>query len=218
MQNNYLRFKQFASKEQATDLQQFLIANGIDAQLADNIPPVDVTFSGSTIHNEYEVQILGAHFTKATQLLEVHAAQDLEAIDKDYYLFSFTDEELYDILLKADEWSAFDYTLAQKLLEERGKPIDATKLKELKQQRLQDLAKPETDQKAWIIAGYFFALMGGAVGLIVGYYLWKAKKTLPNGQEVYTYTRNNRLHGQYIFFIGLLVTPAMLLYKFRFAF
>ena len=88
----------------------------------------------------------------------------------------FTDEELYDVLLKSDEWNKFDYTLAQKLLSDRGKSIDEELLNSLKKQRLEDLAKPDEGQKPWIIAGYFLALLGGFIGLIIGLFSMDRKK------------------------------------------
>ena len=121
--------------------------------------------------------------------------------------------ELYDILLKSDEWNKFDYSLAQKILRDRGKNIDKELLDSLKKQRLEDLAKPDENQKPWIIAGYVFALLGGFLGLIIGYFLWTSKKTLPNGQKVYSYSSNDRKHGKYIFYIALIIFPSALLLK-----
>ncbi len=107
----------------------------------------------------------------------------------------------------------FDYTLAQKILKQRGKSIDKELLNSLKNERLKDLAKPKENQKPWIIAGYIFSLLGGFLGLIIGYSLWTSKKTLPNRQKVYSYSTNDRKHGKYIFYIGLVIAPIVLLLK-----
>src|SRR5690606_8199742 len=125
----------------------------------------------------------------------------------------FSNEELYEILLKSDEWNAFDYTLAQKILIHRGKSIDKELLNTLKKERLKDLAKPEGNQKSWIIGGYIFSIFGGLLGLIIGYFLWTSNKTLPNGQKVFSYSENDRRHGKYIFFIGLIIAPIVLIFK-----
>jgi len=86
-------------------------------------------------------------------------------------------------------------------------------LNSLKNERLKHLAKPEENQKPWIIAGYLFSILGGFLGLIIGYFLWTAKKTLPNGKKVYSYSKKDRKHGKYIFYIGLLVTPSSILIR-----
>jgi len=213
MEDDYSIFRKFPSLEQATELKTLLNNNGIETVLGDNEPPVDVTFSGNTLQNEIEVRIKQTDFKKAELLLEKDAEDLIENIDKDYYLFDFTDKELYEILLKSDEWNAFDYTLAQKILIQRGKSIDKDLLNSLKEERLKQLAKPEGNQKPWIIAGYFFMLLGGFLGLIIGYFLWTSKKTLPNGQKVYSYAESDRKHGKYIFFISLIIAPASILFR-----
>ena len=213
MKENYSIFRKFPTLEQATELKDLLNENGIESILADNVPPVDVTFSGNTLQNEIEIRIKQSDFKKAEDILEKNAEELIDQIDKDYYLFEFTDEELYEVLLKSDEWNAFDYTLAQKILKQRGKSVDKELLNSLKNERLKDLAKPEGNQKPWIIGGYVFSILGGFLGLIIGYFLWTSKKTLPNGQKVYSYSENDRKHGKYIFYIGLIIAPTAMLLK-----
>ena len=176
MGETYSIFRKFSNLEQATELMELLLKNNIESELADNVAPVDVTFSGSTLQNEIELRIKQSDFKKAEEVLEKDAENIINEIDPDYYLFEFTDEDLYEILLKSDEWNPFDYSLAQKILTERGKPIDKDLLNSLKNERLKDLAKPEENQKPWIITGYAFAILGGFLGLIIGYFLWTAKK------------------------------------------
>jgi hypothetical protein len=127
----------------------------------------------------------------------------LDQVVEDYYLFGFTNEELYEIILKPDEWSSFDYMLSQKILTDRGQPIDEDLVKKIRQQRIDDLSKPEPPQTAWIYFGYFLAVMGGLLGLFIGWYLFTHKKTLPNGQKVLAYSERDQWHGKTIFFIGI---------------
>jgi hypothetical protein len=206
-------FRKYSNLEQAQELKMLLSNNNIESILDDNIPPVDVTFIGNTLNHEFEVRIKATDFNKAEAILNNHEDIALEEVDKDYYLFNFSNEELYDVLLKSDEWSAFDYSLTQKILTNREQSIDKNLLDSLKNQRLIELAKPETNQKPWIISGYIFALLGGFLGLIIGYFLWTSQKTLPNGQKIYSYTTNNRMHGKYIFFISLIIFPLSLLIR-----
>jgi hypothetical protein len=213
MREEYSIFRKFPNLDKALVLRDLLKDNGINSILDDNVPPLDITFSGSTLNNQIEIRIKQSDFEKAESILEKDAEDLIEKIDKDYYLFEFTNEELYEILLKSDEWSAFDYTLAQKILTQRGKSIDKELLNSLKTERLKALAKPEENQKPWIIGGYFFSFFGGFLGLIIGYFLWTSKKTLPDGTKVYSYSKNDRKHGKYIFYIGLIIAPSALLIK-----
>lgn len=213
MTENFTTFRKFPTLDQAKELEILLNKNNIKTFLADNLPPVDVTFSGSTLQNQYEVKIEAADFEKAENILEKDTENILNEIDKDYYLLSFSDEELYEVLLKSDEWNVFDYKLAQKILTERGKAIDPEMLAALKKERLQILAKPEENQKPWIIAGYLFSLLGGGIGIVIGYSLWKSKKTLPNGERIYSYNEEDRKHGKTIFIIGSIIFPFAILIK-----
>lgn len=212
MENEYVIFRKFPSLGDAQEMETILNNHGIDTNIGDNIPPVDVTFSGSTLLNEYEIQIKQEDFKKAEEILQGNVG-DIFDLGKDYYLFDFTDEELYEVLLKSDEWSDLDYAFAQRILEERGKTIDTGLLNSLKIQRLDDLAKPEGNQKSWIIGGYIFAFIGGLLGAIIGYSIWTSKKTLPNGEKVYSHSEEDRTLGKYIFYIGLIVFPLTIIIR-----
>ncbi|MCK8520443.1 hypothetical protein M0D21_02625 [Aquimarina sp. D1M17] len=214
MDKEYSIFRKFSTLEQVKEVEALLSKEGIDSIIADNVPSVDAMFGASSLNNKIEIRIKQSDFKKAEEILEQQAENLLNDIDKDYYLFEFTNEELYEILLKADEWNEFDYKLAQKILEDRGKSIDEELLNSLKTERLKQLAKPEGNQKPWIVVGYIFAIMGGFLGLIIGYFLWTSKKTLPNGQKVYSYSEKDRKHGKYLFYIGIIFFPIFFLIRF----
>jgi len=213
MTENWIVFRKLNTLIQAQELETLLNENNIKTILADNIAPVDITFSGSTLLNEYEIKIDASNFEKAEAVLEKDAESLLEKMDQDYYLLSFTDEELYEVLIKSDEWSVFDYKLAQKILTNRGKTIDHEMLASLKKERLNILSKPEENQRPWIIAGYLFSFLGGGIGIVIGYSLWTSKKTLPNGERIYSYNDADRKQGKTIFIIGLIVFPLALIVK-----
>ena len=213
MTENWIIFRKLNTLIQAQELETLLNENNIKTVLADNIAPVDITFSGSTLLNEYEIKIDAFNFEKAEAVLEKDAESLLEKIDQDYYLLSFTDEELYEVLIKSDEWNIFDYKLAQRILANRGKTIDYETLASLKKERLNILSKPEENQRPWIIAGYLFSFLGGGIGIVIGYSLWTSKKTLPNGERIYSYNNADRKQGKTIFIIGLIVFPLALIVK-----
>ena len=200
MNNDYRIFKVYPTKELALELKGLLEKEQIDSILGDNIPPVDVTFSGSTLDHKYEIRIKQDDFPMAEKILESHAKNMINQVDEDYYLFDFSDEELYEVLLKSDEWNEFDYMLAQQILLNRGKSIDESLLKALKKERIKTLSEPEGNQKPWLYVGYIFALLGGFIGIVIGYFLWTSRKTLPDGSKVYSYTAEDRSKGKALFF------------------
>ncbi|HJR99548.1 MAG TPA: hypothetical protein VJ780_01330 [Flavobacterium sp.] len=200
MKDTYFVFRKYPTIFQAKELEDLLNQNNISTQLTDNIAPVDASFSGSTLLNEYEIKIQFEDFEKAELILENEAENLIDQVDSNHYLFDFTDDELYDILLKADEWSEFDYKLAQKILTTRGKSIDKDLLKALKNKRIEILAKPEGNQKPWIISGYILAILGGFLGIIIGYSLWSSKNRYQT-VKWYFLIRNKTEHMEKLFFI-----------------
>ena len=217
MENQYSVYKKYPTVEQAQEIIKFLNENSIETQFGENSSSLDSNFSGSSFNNEFEIKIKETDFEKANQLLEEIAENQINQVVSDYYLFSFSDEELYDIILKQDEWNEFDYSLSKKILADRGKSIDLDLLKSLKNQRLEDLAKPEENQKTWIISGYIFALLGGLLGIIIGFVLMTSKKTLPNGKLVYSYNEKDRIQGKTMFYIGLIMLPFYIIIKILFS-
>ena len=214
MSEDFSIFRRFSKVALAIELRNSLESNGIETILDENSPPVDVTFGvGQNSNDNFEIRIKQSDFEKAELILEKEVENELNDIDPDYYLFDFTNEELYEVLLKSDEWNKFDYKLAQKLLKDRGKSIDSDLLDSIKKQRLEELAKPEGNQKPWIAAGYIFTLFGGFIGIVIGYFLWTSKKTLPNGQKVYSYSEKDRRQGKIIFYVATIVFISVIIFR-----
>ena len=130
---------------------------------------------------------------------------ELDNVDKTHYLFEFTNDELFDILSKPDEWNALDYQLAKKILNDRGREVNDEIIESLKEQRIAELAKPDESNRVWIFFGYLSALLGGLFGIIAGWHLFTYKKTLPDGQRVYEYSEKDRRHGRRIFYLGIII-------------
>lgn len=206
MSQNYVTFKKFSDATEARAQQQFLIDNGIECIFIDTSPAMGSAMAGE-LSREYEIQLHPNDFEHAEELYLKQAESMMADLPEDYYLLDFNDDELQEVLLKHDEWSEFDYLLARKLLQQRGKSIDESLIKALRKQRIDDMAKPEQNQTAWVAFGYVASLVGGFFGIVTGYVLWSSQKTLPNGQVVHTYNPNDRKHGKRILILGCIMIP-----------
>lgn len=207
-------FKRFPTMAEAQQLIELLEANNIKFSLIDNSHDVDITFTGNQSQSEIQLLLQQSDFDKVETLMENAVSQELSEEDRSHYLFEFTDDELYEILTKKDEWSVYDYVLAQKILAERGKAVSEDELEAIKAKREAELAEPEEGPQIQIFAGYFFGILGGLIGLMIGWYLWKAKKTLPNGDKVPTYTEDQRNHGKTITIISVIAMVGAVCAKF----
>jgi hypothetical protein len=196
-------YKTFFEQERATALVDLLKENGIEVLVTEDRESLDSLYGQKQFRQQYFVKIKKDDFKKADSILIQRSADQLAEVDKDHYLFTFTNDELHDILSKPDEWSEFDYLLAQKILKDRGGHVSDEKIAALKDERMRELAKPDEKNRGWIYAGYVFAILGGLLGIFIGWHLSTFKKTLPNGETVHGYTVEDRAHGNRILIIGL---------------
>jgi len=159
------------------------------------------------------LKIRSSDFDRVNQLLKEQAAIEINNVEADYYLFGFSDDELIEVLSKADEWGAFDILLAEKILTDRGKNFSNETIITLNKQRLEELRKPEISQILWVMIGYICAIGGGILGIFIGWHLFSQKKTLPNGEKVFEYNEDDRKHGKRIFYISVTVFALLFIAK-----
>jgi len=196
-------YKQFIEPGQAKELTSVLSDHGIKFEVSESTDSLPSFYGDNSFNKQYSVKIHKEDFAKVDSVLLQLGDRDSQAVSKDHYLFSFNQEELFDVINKPDEWSELDFQLARNILKERGREITDDTIELLRAQRLKDLAKPDESSKSWIFAGYLFAFLGGYIGIFMGISMVTAKKSLPNGQKVAAYSSNVRRHGKRIIIISI---------------
>jgi len=206
MEPDFITYQRFNDIALANNLADILQRHSITYTIEEESLTFNPTFVlNNELANEYAVKIKSEDFEQVNQLLVEEETTNIDEVEADYYLFKFTNDELIDLITKADEWSAFDYLLAQKILTERGITINDKYLAELKEKRIEELKEPETPQTIWIVVGYMAAFLGGILGIFIGWHLLSSKKTLPNGEKVYDYNDRDRKHGRNIFYLSIII-------------
>jgi hypothetical protein len=200
-------FQTFASAKAAQPLLAALERQGIAALTAFDNGQVafDPSFANNQLTSKFTVKLALADFEQASQVLAELDKDALNQANPNHYLFTFSDEELFDLLVKPDEWSSFDVALASQLLRKRGRDISPDTLKLLRQHRVAKLAEPDHDRSIWIRSGYVSALLGGFIGFFIGYHLYAHRNQLPDGRRVYAYSPKDRVHGLRIMTLGAVV-------------
>lgn len=196
--------KKFSNEEPFQELIQILEKNSVPFQTETYGERID-SVTIAPIAPEYIVKVPADKYAQVHEILNELAAEQISDVDSDHYLFKFSDQELYDILAKPDEWSAFDYQLAQKILQERGKQIDKDFLASLRKTRIEAISKPEEEHKGTVWIGYLSALLGGLIGIAIGWNMISSRKKLPTGEQVYTYQKSDRKHGIRIMLLGIVM-------------
>lgn len=215
MTTEFLTFCTLSNIPLAEQLIEVLNQHEIPFEIEDHTPTFNAILGNDTnIVKEIVIKLRSIDFEKAGNLLNEISEVQLSEVDKDYYLLSFTDEELIEIIMKPDEWSNFDYQLAKKILKSRNQNVNDNMIELLRRQRVQELAKPEQFSTYWRYAGYLFAILGGFMGVMIGFYLVYFKKTLQNGESIYVYDLQERRHGWRMIIIGSIMFVVSLWIKY----
>ncbi|MBL7765636.1 MAG: hypothetical protein JNJ58_06065 [Chitinophagaceae bacterium] len=224
-------FEKFNSQEDAQEMLDLLLTHGIHATIEQGGKYFDPTFANISRQPEFLLMLNQNDFSLAQKILQDNYAQQYPNLSREYYLFSFTDSELLDILAKPDEWSIADHTWAQILLSERGKTIKPEEVSRQSEKRIREISKTERVNPLLISAGYLVSATGGLLylfyssfglaaslfGIGVGIALRYRTKTLPDGQTLFVYDERDREHGNRILIIALLSAVISLVAFFYFA-
>jgi hypothetical protein len=207
-----ISYKKFKDLDIAKDISEKLKLEGVYFEIENEKQYFDPTFANNPMQNDFRIKIEPSNYYVSL----------LNRIQEDYYLFSFTNKELFEIISKPDEWGDLDYQLAKKILKDRGEEITNEQLQNLKDKRINVLSKPETSQTVLVIFGYAvnvlgilslfihieFRLIWLPIAIIMGAILSQTKTVLPNGEVVFSYNETDRKHGK---IIGLLCMLLILL-------
>jgi hypothetical protein len=202
MSDTLLSFQKFNDPQLAATISEVLQAQGIPTEVVNEAPAFDISFANNRFEPTIQLKLAPADFTKARAALLAYYRSQLKNLDANYYLFSFTNAELLDIIKTPDEWGDLDYALARELLAERGEPVTTEQEAAFHRERLTILARPERTHPLQVLIGYLCALLFGVFGFILGYIFAFQKKTLPNGERVYLYPPGERRHGKYILILS----------------
>lgn len=201
---DFVAFKKFDVRERVEALTTLLQEQGIEFKVTEDRSSLDSLYGGDR-PTHYYLNLKQADFERANALLFSIGEKEMDLVGKDHYLYTFTDEELFEVLSKPDEWNELDFNLSKRILKERGKEINDDTIDLLRKQRIKDLAQPDESHTTWIYAGYIMAILGGILGVFIGWHLTSFKKTLPNGQRVYGHSESDRRHGRWILAIGAIM-------------
>lgn len=213
MDEEYLRFKLFPDKQAAEDFAEVLLQNNIDHKIEEDALVFDPSYANNPLAKDYVIGVKQRDFKAASLAYDEYFAKQLTGIPGDYYLYTFTNDELQEILAKPDEWGGFDYQLAQELLRQRGIEITKEETEYLKAERYKHIAQPEDEPAKNVVGYYIISILFFPVGIIIGWVWGYSKKQLPDGYKVYAYNERVRSHGQTIFLIAMILFSLTVLSK-----
>ena len=169
-------FQQFSDPGLASAIAEKLEAQQIECMVEKVTPLLEPSFFRNTVEQTIHLKVRSADLDDAHKALEEYYRHQLQDVDPAYYLFSFSDIELLDIVAKPDEWGHFDYVLARALLADRGLEIPDETIEQMKQQRLRQLDREiQTDSTTDGLIAFGTLLDGFFAGIRkkINSYLWR---------------------------------------------
>src|SRR4029078_2182719 len=148
--NDYVSFQSFPSEEEASSLAEIFAKNDIDCTIVRTKPIIDRVIIGEDAEDKIYLKIKNSDFKKANEILQKQIEANLDKIGDDYYLYSFSNNELLEIINKSDEWSKQDFFVAKKNLTERGLSISEKDISKIQSERIKKIGKQETGSTFWI--------------------------------------------------------------------
>lgn len=212
MSSSYALYRKFENEDSLLEIIDILR----EKEIPFKVENVTAHFNPSMlfpISQEFDLKIKTEDFERVNELLINSVQESVAELPNDYYLYAFSDKELMEILYNQEQWGNYDIALARKILTDKKVTIDEASIESNKKQRLELLARPEDLALGWIIAGFVFALLGGVFAIIFGSYLMSSKKTLPDGNKVYRYSRFNQKLGFAMMLLGIIIVIVAVVLK-----
>jgi hypothetical protein len=209
-------FKTFMSLTNITiaeEIIKILSENKVDFKFQDTSKDFDVTFSNDSSKNSFLIMLKPIDFEIASKVLEDYTEFNIDEIDSQHPLFSFTNNELKDVILNYDEWHPLDVKLAKYLLKKEDIIIEEVEIKKQQFQKIEEAKHPEKSNLLTLAMGYLFCITGGLAGIGIAIFLLTGKKTLADGSKRYIYSKSDRAHGIYMLIIG---TVFLLIYVLKY--
>ncbi|MCU0429626.1 MAG: hypothetical protein MUF42_06600 [Cytophagaceae bacterium] len=207
---NYRSFEDEASMQEFCDV---LEKHAIPYQTSHSSMYLNEVYGANMLEYRYHVSIPPEYFSQTNLLWESKHRLTLQDIPPDHYLQEFTIGELWNLLRKKDEWAPEDAAMAKLLLAKREEHVSEDRLRNLEQERIEELKIPGSTNYTGIVLGYLMCVLFFPGAIICGYLMRSRKKTLPNGETVYLFNKTEREHGIVVLALGTGVMAFIVYYK-----
>ncbi len=179
--SDFKTYMSFIDADSSLELTALLEKNDIPYILQDTKSDFDPSMSLNEANKPYLIQIQEEDREKVDQL--VKNSYDISKVNKDHFLYIFSDNELIDVLKNEEEWHPLDVLFAKKLVQEKNIIIDNIEISSHQEKKRQKLYAHEKLPKYTILIAYLICFAGGMLGFAITVFLIVSKKTLPSGEK-----------------------------------
>lgn len=201
----YTLYSNFYTLEAVRSAMQRLQEAGIPYRLQKQRLLIDKAIIGDPARPDYALWVPRRDLQRAESLY--HPATDpvvaAHTLPPDHFLHQFSDEELVEVLAKADTWNPDTVRQALLLLQQRGRSVSDEDLAILENRRSRELAAGRPATLPYLLGAYLCATIGSFLGLLIcpvlaaamGWSYYRLKDRGPQGKQHFRYNRSTRLQG-----------------------
>lgn len=201
--------REFRDEESLREFIALLKKSDIEVILHDSASGFDASFAFNKTTRFWQIWVDQTQEEQARQVSDQFDHEIIDQLTEDYYLFSFSNKELLEVLNQPQEWSSIDVLLAKKLLDREGIPIDSVEIASKIQLAKTAADRSESVPQYVIVAGYVFSVISGAIGLAIALALLLSKKTTSDNQRIHRFdnaTRNQAYIMIAVFLVAFILT------------
>lgn len=205
MNETYIKFN---TKDDVEELTSLFKENQIAYEVEVVPYKTELSNDGTAPEHKYHIKLSKSNFEQVNHLMLELSQKYINQAPKDYHLFTFSKEDLLNIVALPEEWSKTEYLIALKLLQERRVTYNEKTLNQIRQELKSDNVKHDSldNQGLLVVLGYTLAVLGGFLGIGIGWRLTTHKRNLADGTKEYVYSKDDRIHGKNILTIGIIST------------
>lgn len=210
-EDDFQFYKSFHQIENAEEYLLLLKENEIPYRVASSEALLDEAIVGTGLMPKVVLKVLPQDFQKIAYLVE----EELNRPDLDlsgHYLSQLSDDELLQIFDVPDEWTVEDGVIAQRLLEQRGKPISRESIVQKRKERFEKIRKGKHVEPSVIalyfvgvVIGFFIHVIFIIAGIGMAIYYSSSKSVDPDGNKYDTFDEETRRYGGYLFYGSIVV-------------
>lgn len=218
MQDNPIVFKTLTNIEEAEKIGEHLALDGIAYEIESPPQLLDRNFIGEQPMPEHYIKIRPADFTRANIIVDDLYSNLAATIEEDYYLFTFSAEQLQDVIRNRNEWGDLNYHLAVLLSDRKTTGATGVLWTNITKDAVVENIQP-VPVNIWILAAGYFCLLTPpflygypAVGsLFIGWFIVGASATTSAGIKYPVYNKTGRIHGKIMITLSIIVITCLLL-------
>jgi hypothetical protein len=118
--SDYKTYMSLTDLESAFEITTILTNKGIPFKVEDTSKNFDASFSMNKADKSIMIFLDPKDFEKANSIIDNELVLNKNEINKEHFLYSFSTDELLDVIKNTEEWHPLDVKLAKEILKDRN--------------------------------------------------------------------------------------------------